>query len=110
MYETIMGSVAYGVSDDTSDFDTLGFCIPPKDTLFSHLAGEIEGFGRQKKRFMSYQQHDVKSGDQEIKALLLECLEEHYGDLSKAVVNPDALSTAFREIAAIVNKYERLAA
>jgi endonuclease YncB( thermonuclease family) len=46
MYETIMGSVAYGVSDDTSDFDTLGFCIPPKDTLFPHLAGEIEGFGR----------------------------------------------------------------
>jgi len=60
MYETIMGSVAYGVSDDLSDFDTLGFAIPPKDMLFPHLAGEIQGFGRQKKRFMGYQQHHVK--------------------------------------------------
>ena len=27
MYETIMGSVAYGVSSDTSDMDVYGFCI-----------------------------------------------------------------------------------
>lgn len=60
MYETIMGSVCYGVSDDLSDVDTLGFCIPPKDMLFPNLAGEIQGFGRQKKRFMGYQQHHVK--------------------------------------------------
>jgi predicted nucleotidyltransferase len=65
MYETIMGSVAYGVSDDLSDFDTLGFCIPPKDMLFPHLAGEIEGLGRQKKRFMGYQQHHVKDQGRE---------------------------------------------
>jgi predicted nucleotidyltransferase len=274
MYETVMGSVAYGVSDETSDFDTLGFCIPPKDTLFPHLAGEIHGFGRQKQRFMGYQQHHVKDGDREydlniyniasyfhlcmecnpnmidslftpvdcvlhctkignmvrdrrriflhkgawhkfkgyaysqlhemdsknpepgskrdairkkygydvkfayhvvrligeveqilvegdidlrrnrehlkairrgevpveairsyfsdkekaletlyhesklpyspdervIRQLLLDCLEEHYGDLSSAVVNPDAMSAAFSEIAAIVRKYERLAA
>ncbi len=32
-YETIMGSVAYGVSADTSDMDVYGFCIPPKDEL-----------------------------------------------------------------------------
>jgi hypothetical protein len=28
-YEVIMGSVAYGVSTDISDFDVNGFCIPP---------------------------------------------------------------------------------
>lgn len=59
MYETIMGSVAYGVSSDTSDMDVYGFCIPSKELIFPHLAGEIEGFGRQKKRFEQYQQHHI---------------------------------------------------
>lgn len=58
-YETIMGSVAYGVSSDTSDMDIYGFCIPPKDEVFPHLAGEIPGFGRQKQRFEQYQQHHI---------------------------------------------------
>lgn len=58
-YETIMGSEAYGVSSGGSDCDVYGFCIPPKDTVFPHLAGEIEGFGRQKKRFNQWQQHHV---------------------------------------------------
>jgi hypothetical protein len=43
-----------------------------------------------------------------IKTLLLQCLEEHYGDLSSVIVNPDAATTAFREIAAIVHKHESL--
>jgi predicted nucleotidyltransferase len=59
-YECIMGSVAYGVSDDTSDMDLYGFCIPPKHLVFPHLAGEIFGFGRQVKRFEQYQQHGIK--------------------------------------------------
>lgn len=59
MYETIMGSVAYGVSNDMSDVDVYGFCIPPKEILFPHLAGEIFGFGRQHQRFEQYQQHHV---------------------------------------------------
>ena len=50
-YETMMGSVAYGVSNDSSDVDIYGFCIPPKELIFPHLTGEILGFGRQKKRF-----------------------------------------------------------
>lgn len=58
-YETIMGSVAYGVSADTSDMDVYGFCIPPKDMIFPHLAGEILGFGRQINRFEQYQQHHI---------------------------------------------------
>jgi predicted nucleotidyltransferase len=63
MYETVMGSVCYGVSTDVSDFDTLGFCVPPKDMLFPHLAGVIPGFGRQPKRFEVYQQHHVFDKD-----------------------------------------------
>lgn len=59
MFETIMGSVAYGVSTDMSDFDIVGFCIPPKDMVFPHLAGQINGFGRQKQKFVCYQKHHV---------------------------------------------------
>ncbi|MBK7993136.1 MAG: nucleotidyltransferase domain-containing protein [Blastocatellia bacterium] len=58
-YETIMGSVAYGVSSDTSDMDVYGFCVPPKDMIFPHLAGEILGFGQQINRFEQYQQHHI---------------------------------------------------
>jgi len=57
--ETMMGSVAYGVSDDMSDLDVYGFCIPPKDIVFPHLAGEINGFGNQIQRFDQYQQHHI---------------------------------------------------
>jgi len=59
LYETIMGSYAFGVSTDISDFDTVGFCVPPKDMIFPHLAGHIEGFGRQKQKFVCYQKHHV---------------------------------------------------
>jgi predicted nucleotidyltransferase len=59
-YEVIMGSVAYGVSDDTSDIDVYGFCIPPKDVIFPHLAGKINGFGKKHTRFDQYQQHHIK--------------------------------------------------
>lgn len=58
-YEAITGSIAYGVSEDTSDFDVYGWCIPPKDMIFPHLRGEIPGFGRQVQRFEQFQQHHV---------------------------------------------------
>ena len=35
-YEVVMGSVAYGVSNDSSDMDIYAFCIPPKDILFPY--------------------------------------------------------------------------
>ncbi|MCK9459595.1 MAG: nucleotidyltransferase domain-containing protein [Proteobacteria bacterium] len=62
-YEVLMGSVAYGVSSDTSDMDVYGFCIPPKHIVFPHLDGEISGFGRQKERFEQFQNHHVKLED-----------------------------------------------
>jgi predicted nucleotidyltransferase len=58
-YETIMGSVSYGVSSDTSDMDVYGFCIPPKEMIFPHLAGEIPGFGTRIQRFEVFQQHHI---------------------------------------------------
>jgi len=62
-YETIMGSVAYGVSSDTSDLDLYGWAIPPKEDIFPHLRGEIPGFGREAKRFGVYQEHHVEDQD-----------------------------------------------
>jgi len=59
-FETMMGSVAYGVSSDVSDLDVYGFCIPPKDIIFPHLAGEVFGFGTQIKRFEQFQHHHIK--------------------------------------------------
>lgn len=61
-YITMMGSVAYGVSNDTSDTDIYSFCIPPKEDLFPHLRGEIVGFGNAKHandRFKNFQQHHI---------------------------------------------------
>ena len=63
-FEVIMGSVAYGVSSDTSDMDIYGWCVPPKSMVFPHLAGEIFGFGTQKKRFEQFQQHHIDCPDE----------------------------------------------
>jgi len=62
-YLTIMGSVAYAVSSDTSDMDLYGFCIPPKDIVFPHLNGNIQGFGKQPDRFDQWQQHHIVEKD-----------------------------------------------
>lgn len=62
-YLTMMGSVAYAVSSDTSDMDIYGWCIPPKDMIFPHLRGEILGFGRQIQRFEQFQEHHIIEKD-----------------------------------------------
>lgn len=59
MYETLMGSLAYGVSGDESDRDVYGFAIPPKEDMFPHLAGEIVGFGTPRKPFDSFHQAHI---------------------------------------------------
>lgn len=58
-YMTIMGSVSYGVSNDSSDVDLYGFCTPPKEIVFPHTNGIIPGFGRQEQRFEQWQEHHV---------------------------------------------------
>lgn len=60
MYETYMGSMAYGVVGTSSDRDIYGFCIPPKEVVFPHLAGHIYGFGEQPKTFWQYQEHHIQ--------------------------------------------------
>lgn len=64
--EVIMGSVAYGVSNDASDVDVYGFCIPDRADIFPHTIGEIQGFGKQISRFEQYQQHHIQHPDKPI--------------------------------------------
>ncbi|WNO10846.1 DNA polymerase beta superfamily protein [Teredinibacter sp. KSP-S5-2] len=59
-YEVIMGSIAYGVSNDNSDMDIYGFAIPPRDTVFPHLQGYIHGFDQELKPFNQFQQHKIQ--------------------------------------------------
>lgn len=61
-YEVVMGSVAYGVSNNMSDMDVYGFCIPPKEYIFPHLRGEIPGFGSTGPTFDQFQQHHIHDG------------------------------------------------
>ncbi len=63
MFEGITGSISYGTASDISDMDIVGWCIPQKEMIFPHLAGYIEGFGRQAQRFNVYQQHHVFDKD-----------------------------------------------
>jgi predicted nucleotidyltransferase len=62
-YETIMGSMAYGVSSDSSDMDIYGFCIPPKEIVFPHTAGYIPNFSSQVPNFDQFTQHHVQEKD-----------------------------------------------
>src|SRR5207302_9796696 len=62
-YETVMGSVAYGVSSDASDVDVYGWAIPPREDIFPHLRGELPGFGRRARRFEQFQEHHVRDPD-----------------------------------------------
>lgn len=63
LYEVVMGSVAYGVSDNTSDMDVYGFCVPPRHIVFPHEAGVIHGFDKQVKGFDQFTQHHVKDSE-----------------------------------------------
>jgi predicted nucleotidyltransferase len=67
-----MGSVAYGVADTSGDnapdFDIYGVCVPPKETLFPHLTGELWGFGKYKdgmpnSYFRQWQQAHINDPD-----------------------------------------------
>jgi predicted nucleotidyltransferase len=52
-----MGSVAYGVSDDNSDMDVYGWCIPPKDLIFPE--NWIPNFDNEPKWFHQFQEHHI---------------------------------------------------
>jgi len=58
-YEVVMGSTAYGVSNDESDRDIYGFSIPPKTMLFPYSLGHMYGFGKPPEAFNQFQKHHI---------------------------------------------------
>ena len=65
VYEVIMGSSAYGVSNNTSDIDVYAVCVPPKTMIFPHLTGYIPGFGLPPKDFEVFQKHHMMMDENE---------------------------------------------
>jgi predicted nucleotidyltransferase len=59
-YEVITGSISYGVGDNYSDEDIVGWCIPKREILFPHLAGCVAGFGTKQEKFDQFQQHGIE--------------------------------------------------
>lgn len=60
-YEVIMGSMAYGVSGNSSDIDLYAVCIPPKESVFPHLNGMVPGFAPQPEQPHVWQRHHIKT-------------------------------------------------
>lgn len=54
-----MGSLAYGVSQDESDIDIYGWCIPPREYIFPHISGNIPHLGPNPPHFEQTQDHHI---------------------------------------------------
>ena len=65
IYEVIMGSVAYGVSNNMSDMDVYAVTVPYKSMVFPHLTGHIHGFGPEPDNFDMYQKHHMQMDEKE---------------------------------------------
>lgn len=58
-YTTVIGSQAYGMSNDDSDQDLYSFAVTQKEELFPHLYGHLYGFGPKKEIFETYSKHSI---------------------------------------------------
>lgn len=63
MYETVVGSVAFGVADEFSDYDVTGFYVPSAADLFPHLNGHVMGFDKDVRAPKAWQQHHIHDID-----------------------------------------------
>jgi hypothetical protein len=115
MYLTIMGSNAYAVTSDNSDWDIYGFCIPPKDDVFPHLRGEwsldqLKQYFQDKERSLEkvYSESTLqyKPNEEKIKNLLLECLEMHYGNIDSAIKRDVNVSDVISEIEKVLERFK----
>ena len=59
IYEVVMGSMAYGVSDNNSDLDIYAVTVPTQTIVFPHLAGNIHGFGTPPVKWEGQQKHHM---------------------------------------------------
>lgn len=92
IYECIMGSFSYGVSNQTSDMDIYSVCVPDMDILFPHTAGHIMGFGPQPVKFETYQKHHIDYDQKQYDINIFSIIK--FFDLC-ADNNPNALDALF---------------
>lgn len=113
-YLTQMGSVSYGVSGDTSDIDVYGFCMPPKEEVFPHLNGTIQGFGAAPNTFQQWQQHhmemDQKSYDLVVYSVVkyFHLLMENNPNMVDSLFTPQRCILHMTPVAQIVRENRRL--
>lgn len=60
-YLTVMGSRAYKTSVPESDYDFVGFLVPPLSVVFPHTKGTIAGFGKSIQNFEQIQFQHVQT-------------------------------------------------
>jgi predicted nucleotidyltransferase len=113
-YLTMMGSVAYGVSGDTSDVDVYGFCMPPKEMVFPHMQGVISGFGSAPETFQQYQQHHMPLDKAEYDVVVysivkyFHLLMENNPNIIDSLFTPQRCILHMTEVARLVRDNRRL--
>lgn len=88
-YLVVMGSRAYGVNTDKSDFDIYGFAVPPKRLIWP--AG-VPGFGSKPPGFDQYIQTHVRMDTDEFDFRIMSIVK--YFDLCLKC-NPDVIDSLF---------------
>ena len=100
-YLTIMGSQAYGTSNDDSDVDYYGFSIPPKEILFpSSCNGYIHGFDKPLDQVKPYVQHHINYDNKEYDISLYQ-ITQYFRLLTDN--NPNIISSLFVPFECIIH-------
>lgn len=114
VYEVIMGSMAYGVSRDTSDMDVYAVCVPDKTMVFPHLGGTVLGFGPPPKPFTSFQKHHMNMDEKEYDVVVYSivmyfqlCYENNPNMLDSLFV-PDRCVISMNDVGEHMRSHRRL--
>ena len=99
-YLVMHGSHMYGINQAGSDKDIYGWCIPPKETVFPHLGGEILGFGRQKQRFEQYLDSHIQWKDEQYDFTVFNVVKFFNLCLDN---NPNVLETLFAPVDCVLH-------
>lgn len=99
-YEVIMGSFAYGVSNDMSDTDVYGVFSPPIGHVFPHIAGYMHGFGEAPPKYDTVQRHGMQLHDREYDVQLYSIVK-YFALLSDN--NPNIIDSLFVPARCIVH-------
>jgi predicted nucleotidyltransferase len=100
VFEVMMGSVAYGVTNKTSDIDIYAVCVPPKNMVFPHLDGNVPGFGPPPEIFSNYQKHHMYHDEAEYDVSVFSIVKYFNGVADN---NPNMIDSLFVPARCIIN-------